>query len=111
MGGLTSIDPAISAEFAHTVYRLGHSMLPERLDRKNSNGSHNEIRLLDAFLNPLEFNNGGPAGVLTADRAAGATIRGLSRQIGNELDEQIVLNAGLAIEERAGFTARPEKWW
>jgi aspartyl-tRNA(Asn)/glutamyl-tRNA(Gln) amidotransferase subunit A len=31
--------------------------------------------------------------------------------IGNELDEQMVLNAGLAIEERAGFTARPEKWW
>jgi aspartyl-tRNA(Asn)/glutamyl-tRNA(Gln) amidotransferase subunit A len=31
--------------------------------------------------------------------------------IANELDEQTVLNAGLAIEERAGFTARPEKWW
>ena len=31
--------------------------------------------------------------------------------IGRELDEQGVLNAGLAIEERAGFTARPEKWW
>jgi aspartyl-tRNA(Asn)/glutamyl-tRNA(Gln) amidotransferase subunit A len=31
--------------------------------------------------------------------------------IGNELDEQTVLNAGLAIEERAGFSARPEKWW
>jgi len=31
--------------------------------------------------------------------------------IGKELDEQTVLNAGLAIEERAGFTARPEKWW
>jgi aspartyl-tRNA(Asn)/glutamyl-tRNA(Gln) amidotransferase subunit A len=31
--------------------------------------------------------------------------------IGNELDEQMVLNASLAIEERAGFTARPEKWW
>jgi aspartyl-tRNA(Asn)/glutamyl-tRNA(Gln) amidotransferase subunit A len=31
--------------------------------------------------------------------------------IGNELDEQIVLNAGLAIEERAGFAARPDKWW
>ena len=31
--------------------------------------------------------------------------------IGNELDEQGVLNAGLAIEERAGFTARPGKWW
>jgi aspartyl-tRNA(Asn)/glutamyl-tRNA(Gln) amidotransferase subunit A len=31
--------------------------------------------------------------------------------IGRELDEQTVLNAGLAIEERAGFTARAEKWW
>ena len=31
--------------------------------------------------------------------------------IGRELDEQGVLNAALAIEERAGFTARPAKWW
>ncbi|RJF91442.1 Asp-tRNA(Asn)/Glu-tRNA(Gln) amidotransferase subunit GatA [Sphingomonas cavernae] len=31
--------------------------------------------------------------------------------IGKALDEQGVLNAGLAIEERAGFTARPEQWW
>ena len=31
--------------------------------------------------------------------------------IGRELDEQTVLNAGLAIEERAGFTHRAEKWW
>ena len=31
--------------------------------------------------------------------------------IGRELDEQGVLNAALAIEERAGFTHRPEKWW
>jgi aspartyl-tRNA(Asn)/glutamyl-tRNA(Gln) amidotransferase subunit A len=31
--------------------------------------------------------------------------------IGNELDEQMVLNAGLAIEERAGFTSRAVKWW
>jgi aspartyl-tRNA(Asn)/glutamyl-tRNA(Gln) amidotransferase subunit A len=31
--------------------------------------------------------------------------------IGKALDEQTVLNAGLAIEERAGFTARPGKWW
>jgi len=31
--------------------------------------------------------------------------------IGRECDEQGVLNAGLAIEERAGFTARAEKWW
>jgi aspartyl-tRNA(Asn)/glutamyl-tRNA(Gln) amidotransferase subunit A len=31
--------------------------------------------------------------------------------IGKALDEQSVLNAGLAIEQRAGFTARPEAWW
>ena len=31
--------------------------------------------------------------------------------IGCELDEQGVLNAALAIEERAGFRARAEKWW
>jgi len=31
--------------------------------------------------------------------------------IGRELDEQGVLNAGLAIEERAGFTAKPKRWW
>ena len=31
--------------------------------------------------------------------------------IGKAFDEQGVLNAGLAIEQRAGFTAQPEKWW
>jgi len=31
--------------------------------------------------------------------------------IGKPLDEQGVLNASLAIEQRAGFTARPEQWW
>ncbi|WP_347303150.1 Asp-tRNA(Asn)/Glu-tRNA(Gln) amidotransferase subunit GatA [Croceibacterium sp. TMG7-5b_MA50] len=31
--------------------------------------------------------------------------------IGRPLDEQGVLNAALAIEQRAGFTAQPERWW
>ena len=31
--------------------------------------------------------------------------------IGRALDEQGVLNASLAIEQRAGFVARPEAWW
>ncbi len=31
--------------------------------------------------------------------------------IGRALDEQGVMNTGLALEERAGFTARAEKWW
>ena len=31
--------------------------------------------------------------------------------IGRAFDEQGVLNAGLAIEARSGFSARPAKWW
>ncbi len=31
--------------------------------------------------------------------------------IGRAFDEQSVLDAGLAIEQRNGFTARPDKWW
>ncbi|HWK42740.1 MAG TPA: Asp-tRNA(Asn)/Glu-tRNA(Gln) amidotransferase subunit GatA [Croceibacterium sp.] len=31
--------------------------------------------------------------------------------IGRPFDEQGVLNAGLAIEQRAAFSAKPEKWW
>lgn len=31
--------------------------------------------------------------------------------VSKALDEQTVLNAGLAIEQRAGFTHRPEAWW
>ena len=31
--------------------------------------------------------------------------------VGKPFDEQGVLNAGLAIEQRSGFDAKPEKWW
>ncbi|MCP5384276.1 MAG: Asp-tRNA(Asn)/Glu-tRNA(Gln) amidotransferase subunit GatA [Sphingomonadaceae bacterium] len=31
--------------------------------------------------------------------------------VGKAFDEQGVLNAGLAIQQRAGFDAQPEKWW
>src|SRR4051812_39982246 len=91
LGGITSIDGVISAEFAHTVYRLGHSMLPERVARTNVDAqgveSPNDVRLLNAFLNPAIYNDGGPAGTLTAAQAAGSIIRGVTRQVGNELDE------------------------
>jgi Ca2+-binding RTX toxin-like protein len=84
---VANINPAISAEFAHQVYRLGHSMLTETIDRVNTDGSANNISLLDAFLNPLAFNNGGPAGPLTAAQAAGSVFTGMTRQVGNEIDE------------------------
>src|SRR3954467_8764775 len=87
LGGITSINGVISAEFAHTVYRLGHSMLPEVVGRTNTDGSPNDVRLLNAFLNPALYNEGGTAGPLTAAEAAGSIIRGVTRQVGNELDE------------------------
>ncbi|WP_339629262.1 peroxidase family protein [uncultured Pseudomonas sp.] len=78
------IDPAIVAEFAHVVYRFGHSMLTETVDRLDNNMQSNDIGLIEAFLNPIEFNQGG---ALSAEEAAGAIIRGMTRQTGNEIDE------------------------
>jgi Ca2+-binding RTX toxin-like protein len=83
----SDVNPAISAEFAHAVYRLGHSMLTETIARTNADGSINDIPLLDGFLNPLEFNNGGTAGILTAAEAAGAIFQGGTRQVGAQIDE------------------------
>ncbi|MFJ4453020.1 peroxidase family protein [Pseudomonas sp. NPDC089392] len=83
----TSINPAILAEFAHVVYRFGHSMLTETVDRFDTdfdtvNGDP-QLGLIAAFLNPLAFAESGA----TADEAAGAIIRGVTRQLGNEIDE------------------------
>ncbi|QCI12535.1 heme peroxidase [Pseudomonas putida] len=88
----TSINPAIMAEFAHVVYRFGHSMLTETVDRFDStfdvvggdpNNPDQQMGLIAAFLNPLAFAGSGE----TADQAAGAIIRGVTRQLGNEIDE------------------------
>jgi hypothetical protein len=81
------LNPAIRAEFAHAVYRFGHSMLTETIARKNGDGSTNDISLLDGFLNPPSYTAGGPAGTLNAQQAAGSIIMGMSDQTGNELDE------------------------
>ena len=54
------------------------------------------------------------AGLPAMSVPAGLDANGLPlglQIIGKALDEQGVLNAGLAIEERAGFSARPEAWW
>ncbi|GAB3663126.1 peroxidase family protein [Ramlibacter alkalitolerans] len=78
------IDAAIVAEFAHVVYRFGHSMLRETVDRLDADGqTSSDIGLIDAFLNPLAFAASGA----TAEEAAGAILRGMTRQVGNEIDE------------------------
>jgi Ca2+-binding RTX toxin-like protein len=83
-GFSTQLNPAIVAEFAHVVYRFGHSMLLDEIDRLDPNFASSEIGLIEAFLNPLAFNEDG---TLTAEEAAGAIVRGTTRQVGNEIDE------------------------
>jgi hypothetical protein len=57
------INPAIQAEFAHAVYRFGHSMLDDDVARTNvdADGSRatTRCRCSTAFLNPPEYFNGG----------------------------------------------------
>ncbi len=85
----TAINPAIRAEFAHAVYRFGHSMLTETVARREADGTNKDMSLLDAFLNPVAFDDGG---TVDPGIAAGRVVRGMSRQTGNEIDE-FVTNA------------------
>src|SRR5262245_20974399 len=80
------INPAIVAEFAHQVYRLGHSMLTETVDRFDPNFNvvadpnsidpeQQQLGLIAAFLNPLAYAASGP----TPEEATGAIVRGVTR--------------------------------
>ncbi len=68
-----------------------------------------EMYLNDVFTVPASLA-GLPAMSVPCGLDSGGLPLGL-QIIGKPLDEQGVLNAALALEERAGFTARPEKWW
>ena len=90
-----TIDPSIVAEFAHTVYRFGHSMLTETVDRfdpdfnvigdPNSADPNQQLGLIAAFLNPLAYVASG----VDPTAATGAIVRGVTRTVGNEIDEFI----------------------
>ncbi|MEY4953759.1 MAG: Asp-tRNA(Asn)/Glu-tRNA(Gln) amidotransferase subunit GatA [Pseudomonadota bacterium] len=65
--------------------------------------------LNDVFAVPASL-----AGLPAMSVPAGLNREGLPlglQIIGKAFDEQGVLNAGLAIEQRAQFSARPERWW
>src|SRR6185503_3271220 len=83
-------NPVIPAEFAHAVYRFGHSMLDDTVARVNETSpgakADNSVTLLHGFLNPPEYFHNG-ASTYTPEAAAGAIIMGSSDQTGNELDE------------------------
>jgi aspartyl-tRNA(Asn)/glutamyl-tRNA(Gln) amidotransferase subunit A len=65
--------------------------------------------LNDVFAVPASL-----AGLPAMSVPAGLNREGLPlglQIVGKAFDEQGVLNAGLAIEQRSGFTAKPERWW
>ena len=68
-----------------------------------------KMYLNDVFAVPASL-----AGLPAMSVPAGLNREGLPlglQVIGKAFDEQGVLNAGLAIEARAQFAAKPEKWW
>jgi aspartyl-tRNA(Asn)/glutamyl-tRNA(Gln) amidotransferase subunit A len=68
-----------------------------------------EMYLNDVFSVPASL-----AGLPAMSVPAGLNAEGLPlglQIIGKPFDEQGVLNAGLAIESRAAFSAKPERWW
>ncbi len=89
------VNPAIPAEFAHAVYRFGHSMLNDTVARTEPATTpggptvDNSVPLLTAFLNPPEYFHGASS-TLTPEQAAGSVVMGSVDQTGNELDEFVV---------------------
>jgi Ca2+-binding RTX toxin-like protein len=83
-----TIDPAITAEFAHAVYRFGHSMLTETVDMRafdaaglaiSGDAGDNSMGLIAAFLNPTAY---------TAT-TAGEVALGMGAQVANGIDEWV----------------------
>ena len=83
------IDPAITAEFSQVVYRFGHSMMTEEIGREDvaTTSGLEDVPLLDGFLNPTAFNDGG---TLTPEEAAGSLVNGMTSRVGSQIDEHIV---------------------
>jgi len=101
----TNIHPSITAEFSQVVYRFGHSMLTETVDRYDPDfntitdagamdptTASDQLGLFEAFLNPLalyNYDDGTGDSTLTPEEGTGAVIRGLTRAVANEIDEFI----------------------
>ncbi|MCK0110841.1 cell wall-binding repeat-containing protein [Ornithinimicrobium sp. F0845] len=94
----STIDASIKAEFAHVVYRFGHSMLTEDIHREGFGAE--PAALLDGFLNPVAFhcrvqpdiNNECPnpaVNLMTTEEAAGAIVNGTTNQAANQIDELV----------------------
>ncbi len=101
----TNIDPAITSEFSQSVYRFGHSMLTQTVDRFDVNfetitdagaldptTASDQLGLFEAFLQPTALYNYDDAtglNTLTPEEGTGAVIRGLTRAVANQIDEMV----------------------
>jgi hypothetical protein len=83
-----NINAAISAEFAHSAYRFGHSMLNETVSFKNADGSLGSMSLVQAFLNPNGLAQTGIEELLLG--ATGVTHQAIDVDIVNALRNQLV---------------------
>jgi len=80
----STVDPAVMLEFASVVYRFGHSMLTDTVDRINpTTGASSPMGLIEAFLNPPAFAASGA----TVKDSVGTILNGASHQVGQEIDE------------------------
>ncbi|MEQ8474568.1 MAG: peroxidase family protein [Marinoscillum sp.] len=79
-----SIDPSISNEFSAVAFRFGHSLVNETLLRININGNASQyggIQIRDTFFRTESILNEGGIDPI---------LRGLTYQLAQDLDEQIV---------------------
>lgn len=74
------INPNIMAEFAHAVYRLGHSQLTDNVKTIDVGGNEIDFTLVESFLNPVQFEEVG----------AGAFLKGAQFEQGGRIDEFVV---------------------
>ncbi|MEE4452595.1 Asp-tRNA(Asn)/Glu-tRNA(Gln) amidotransferase subunit GatA [Novosphingobium resinovorum] len=103
----------ISQDFTKAFEQVDVLLTPTAPSAAFALGESNEdpiaMYLNDVFTVPASL-----AGLPAMSVPAGLDAQGLPlglQIIGRPLDEQGVLNAGLAIEGRAAFAAKPDKWW
>ena len=97
-GAFTECDVILAPTTPTAAFALGEK-----------SGDPLEMYLNDVFSVPASL-----AGLPAMSVPAGLSREGLPlglQLIGKPFDEQGVMNTGLAIEQRAGFNARAEKWW
>ncbi|MGH6744023.1 Asp-tRNA(Asn)/Glu-tRNA(Gln) amidotransferase subunit GatA [Novosphingobium sp.] len=103
----------IAQDFAHAFEQCDVILAPTAPSAAFGLGE-NVDDPLKMYLNDVFAVPASLAGLPAMSVPAGLNREGLPlglQVIGKAFDEQGVLNAGLALEQRAQFAAKPEKWW